>query len=103
MVRGPHVQKQVGSRTDRYKLLCFYELNDDGGCFELFDLEKDPMEMQSVYDDPAYANIQKNMLADLAKLQRHYGETEGFVDPSNLATPMKADRLTKAPRAGMFF
>lgn len=103
MVRGHNVQKHVGIRTDRYKLLCFYELNDDAGCFELFDLEKDPMEMQSVYDDPAYANIQKNMLAELAKLQKHYGDTEGLVDPSHISTPVQADGLIETPRAGRFF
>ncbi len=50
-----------GVRTLRYKLLHFYTQDE----FNLFDLETDPMEMCSVHDDPAYADV----LADL--MQRY--------------------------------
>ena len=66
---GAHsVAKHLGVRTDRYKLIHFY----DEGYWELFDLQKDPNELQSVYDDPAYAAVQKELKAELERLQRKY-------------------------------
>ena len=35
---------------------------------------KDPNELNSVYDDPAYQEIKKDMEAELAKLQEQYGD-----------------------------
>ena len=68
---GAHsVAKHYGVRTDRYKLIHFYE-NEE---WELFDLQKDPNELNSVYDDPAYQEIKKDMEAELAKLQEQYGD-----------------------------
>src|SRR5690606_20007359 len=52
------VKRHYGIRTDRYKLIHFYYDVDE---WELYDLEKDPHEMHSVYDDPAYATIQKEL------------------------------------------
>jgi arylsulfatase A-like enzyme len=43
------VQRHYGVRTDRYKLIHYYQIDE----WELFDLENDPIEMQSVYEDPA--------------------------------------------------
>ncbi len=52
--RGEHnLPRHEGVRTDRYKLIHFY----DTGEWELFDLEKDPQEVTSVYSDPDYAPI----------------------------------------------
>ncbi|MFW6164094.1 MAG: sulfatase/phosphatase domain-containing protein, partial [Planctomycetota bacterium] len=66
---GAHsVRRHYGVRTDRYKLLYFYNLE----CWELFDLEKDPHELHSVYDDPAYAPVVKRLKAELARLRAHY-------------------------------
>jgi arylsulfatase A-like enzyme len=66
---GPHsVAKHNGVRTDRYKLIHFYDLKE----WELFDLEKDPNELKSVYDDPEYAEVQKEMKAELERLKEKY-------------------------------
>ena len=54
---GHGVAKHDGVRTQRYKLIRFYELDQ----WELFDLDQDPQEMNSVYDDPAYAEIRRQM------------------------------------------
>ncbi|MGZ3940449.1 MAG: sulfatase family protein, partial [Flavisolibacter sp.] len=51
------VAKHIGVRTDRYKLIYFYE-NDE---WELYDLSKDESEMKNVYNDPAYKGIVKQM------------------------------------------
>ncbi|MFO0911171.1 MAG: sulfatase [Isosphaeraceae bacterium] len=52
----PHrVRPHYGVVTDRYKLVHFYLPDVDE--WELFDLEKDPAELKSVYGDPAYASV----------------------------------------------
>ncbi len=67
---GAHsVKRHYGVRTDRYKLIHFYNDVDE---WELYDLEKDPQEMQSVYDDPAYADIQEELHRRLKELQEEY-------------------------------
>ncbi len=52
-----------GVRTDRYKLMFFPKTKE----WNLFDLEKDPQEMKSVHDDPAYGTV-------LAEMQKTYDE-----------------------------
>jgi arylsulfatase A-like enzyme len=74
---GDHrVQKHYGVRTERYKLIYFNELKE----WELFDLKKDPNEMKSVYGDPKYANVQKEMLAELRRLRTELNDQDQFSD-----------------------
>jgi arylsulfatase A-like enzyme len=69
---GAHsVRRHQRVRTKTHKLIYFYRL----GFWELYDLEKDPDEMQSVYDDPAYAEVQAELKAELERLIEHYGVT----------------------------
>jgi arylsulfatase A-like enzyme len=71
---GPHaVARHYGVRTDRYKLIRYYQTGEG----ELFDLQEDPNELQSRYDDPAFAEIRKELEAELARLRKQYGESEG--------------------------
>jgi arylsulfatase A-like enzyme len=66
---GPHsVRRHYGVRTDRHKLIHFYELNE----WELYDLSKDPKELRSVYGDPAYAKIRDELNAELKRLRTLY-------------------------------
>ncbi len=62
-----NVKKHEGVRTDRYKLIHFY---DDIDAWELFDLEKDPNELKSVYEDPEYGSIKKNLEQKLEQLKK---------------------------------
>lgn len=55
------IPKHYGIRTERYKLIVWPESNEK----DLFDLQKDPHELKSVYSDPAYASIAKDMNAEL--------------------------------------
>ncbi len=66
---GPHdVARHYGVRTERHKLIYFYTLDE----WELYDLEKDPNELVSVYDDPEYADIVAELKAELERLRQHY-------------------------------
>jgi arylsulfatase A-like enzyme len=58
-----------GVRTDRYKLISYYKPSQE---WELFDLEKDPDELQSVYDDPAYSRVREHLKEKLAELRAKY-------------------------------
>ena len=60
-----HVRPHYGVVTDRYKLVHFDgpDLNE----WELFDLEKDPHELRSVYGDTGYASV----VADLKRNLNH--------------------------------
>jgi arylsulfatase A-like enzyme len=75
---GAHsVRRHYGVRTDRYKLIYFYEPDVDE--WELYDLQKDPQEMHSVYDDPAYAGVVREMKAELARQREKYGDDGSVV------------------------
>lgn len=67
------VKRHYGVSTKRYKLIHFYYDIDE---WELYDLEKDPMEMQSVYDNPAYADVQKMMHEKLEEVRKKYGDSD---------------------------
>ena len=62
------VNKHEGVYDGRYKLVNFYELGE----WELYDLEKDPQELNSVYNDPDYAAEVKRLTAKLGELRQYY-------------------------------
>lgn len=71
----PHwVLPNYGIRTERYKLISYYTINE----WELFDLEKDPDEMESLMVmggmdvAPGYENVLKDMVAQLEDLRKKY-------------------------------
>jgi arylsulfatase A-like enzyme len=64
------VQAHVGVRTDRYKLISYYPVDQ----WELFDLQHDPREMKSVYANPSYAGVVADLKAELERLRAQYGE-----------------------------
>lgn len=63
-----HVHPHYGVRNERYKLIYFYDLKE----WELYDLQKDPQELHSLYADPDYAEVVTQMKASLAKLREKY-------------------------------
>jgi len=62
------VHRHEGVRTNRYKLIHFYRLGE----WELYDLERDPDELRSVYQDPEYAEIRRRLERQLAELRKRY-------------------------------
>jgi len=70
----PHrVAPHYGVRTDRYKLVYYYRTAE----WELFDLDTDPSELNSVYADPAYAGTVAELKRELRRLRTAYGDTTG--------------------------
>ena len=66
------VKHHDGVRTERYKLIHFY---NDIDHWELYDLQEDPHERHNRFGDPACAGAQEEMLGELVRLQRQYGDT----------------------------
>jgi arylsulfatase A-like enzyme len=62
------VHKHEGIRNERYKLIHFYDL----GQWELYDLQKDPHEMHSLFDDPEYAATERGLQTELVRLRGLY-------------------------------
>lgn len=63
----PHmVRRHYGVRTDRYKLIHFYNLDE----WELYDLHTDPHEMRNLYGEPQYAEVVQELQAEIARWQR---------------------------------
>ena len=62
------VRRHYGVRTLRHKLIYYYEIDE----WELFDLEADPRELHSVYDDPQYAEVVTDLNDRLERLRAQY-------------------------------
>jgi arylsulfatase A-like enzyme len=64
---GEHqVARHCGVRTERYTLAHYYESDE----WELFDRDKDPKQMRSVYGDAAYAKTVNELKAEMARLRK---------------------------------
>jgi N-acetylglucosamine-6-sulfatase len=59
----------AGVRTDRYAYAEY-----DGRDRELYDLERDPQQLESVHDDPSYAAVRARLAALLDRLRECAGE-----------------------------
>ncbi|MGH8147548.1 MAG: sulfatase family protein [Rhodanobacteraceae bacterium] len=78
---GPHWgYPNYGVRTDRYKLISYYRQNE----WELFDLEKDPDEMDSLMNwggykvHPSYETIVADLVKRLKALRQQYHDETGW-------------------------
>ena len=70
------VLPHYGIRTPRYKLI-HYAYKSEIDEWELFDLEKDPQELHSVYADPQYADTVKQLKQELQRLRKELKIPEG--------------------------
>lgn len=69
------VKRHYGVRTGRYKLIRFYY---DIEAWELYDLKKDPQELNNVYGNPGYKEIQGYMHNRLQELRKQYDDSDGL-------------------------
>ncbi len=66
---GEHaVPQHFGVRTERYKLIHF-PVSDE---WNLFDLQKDPHEMRSIYDEPSASELRESMKNEYYRLRELY-------------------------------
>ncbi len=80
---GHRVCAHYGVRTHEYKLIFYYgEALGQAGTvdepetpeWELFDLRKDPQELNNVYNDPAYAGVVQELKRELRRRQLEVGD-----------------------------
>jgi len=80
---GHRIIPHYGVRNERYKLIYYYGVTpEDTGNpelvlepeWELYDLEVDPQELNNVYGNPDFADVQRQMVAELDRLQQQFGD-----------------------------
>jgi arylsulfatase A-like enzyme len=69
-----HVRPHYGVITDRFTLVHFYAPDVD--YWELFDREKDPGEMRSVFGNPAYVEVQAGLMRKVSQLRAELKEPD---------------------------
>ncbi len=82
---GEHqVKRHYGIRTNEFKLIHFY---DDIDAWELYDLTSDPQEMNNVFNQLEYVNIQNELMVKLKELQLMYEDTSFTKNSETLTIP----------------
>lgn len=66
------VLQHLGVRTDRYKLIYFYTVNE----WQLYDLKNDPTEQKNLIADKKHAGVLVNMKKELLRLRDYYDDHE---------------------------
>ena len=70
------VNRHYAVCTKQYKLIHFYKQSPNAAkgvdVWELIDLDADPLEQKNFYDDPAYAEVRKELHAELDRLRKQY-------------------------------
>jgi arylsulfatase A-like enzyme/dienelactone hydrolase len=91
---GAHkVPRHEGVRTDRYKLIHYYRLGE----WEMFDLQEDPEELVSVFDDPSHGAVRGMLEAQLHDLRARYrvtDESDAEVDRFQLSYERRSSFLS---------
>jgi hypothetical protein len=77
-----------GVRTYDHKLIYFNRMDH----WELYDLNKDPVEMNNVYDDPQYQQLAEDLKKELNRLQSELGD-----DPNDIGKNPNIGPLAPAP------
>ena len=70
-----HVAPHFGIRTERYKLIRFY---GDADAWELFDLKKDPTEMNNIIDQKSPKQTILQLKKELASLAKEFKDDEAL-------------------------
>ena len=77
---GPHdVRKNRGVRTDRYKLIHYYEAPEE---FEMYDLQEDPGELHNLYGEARHAGLAKELRQRIDELREETGDHYVYQPPA---------------------
>ena len=86
------VAKHNGVRTDRYKLIHFYQFDE----WEFYDLEKDPEELTNQYDNPQYSAAIDELKQELEDLRKHYRDnTDMRVKPAEWQQKFRGEQAAR--------
>lgn len=69
------VKRHYGIVTEDFKLAHFYHDVDE---WELYDRKNDPMELNNVFEDPAYADVVANLTTQLLALREQYQDSDSL-------------------------
>ena len=67
------VKRHYGIRTQDFKLIHFY---NDIDVWEMYDMKKDPHEMNNIFGNPDYADKQQELMQLLKETQEQYKDTD---------------------------
>ncbi|MEE2685856.1 MAG: sulfatase [Planctomycetota bacterium] len=73
------VPRHYGIRTERYKLMHFYEFGEE---WELYDLKKDPDELSNIYNKPRNTGLIEQLKDQLRGLQEYYQDDSDISEKS---------------------
>lgn len=68
------VRKHRGVRTERYKLIHYYEDPEE---FELYDLQADPQELRNLHGQPDHEQLERRLRERIEELRRQTGDAKG--------------------------
>jgi arylsulfatase A-like enzyme len=81
---GPHnVRRNRGVRTEQYKLIHYYEPPEE---FELYDLKEDPGELHSLYGEPRYAGLTRDLMRRMQELREATNDHYRYEVPARSAS-----------------
>ena len=82
------VPRHYGIRTERYKLMHFYQFGNE---WELYDLKTDPDELTNLYGKRQHTNLANQLKQQLVDLQKHYQENSDISEqPDEWKARMRA-------------
>lgn len=89
-----HVQPHYGIRTDRYKLIHFYYNVD---IWELYDLEKDPYEVDNLYGKKEYTGLVDSLRTRMEGLKKEIGMEKSLEELREMTDAKIPRRYVKEP------
>jgi arylsulfatase A-like enzyme len=102
---------EMAIRTKTHKLIYFYCCDYNGQNqtppgWELYDLQRDPRELENVFDDPAYVAVRDELKTQFARLRQavgddgsHYPECEKIVQEFWDYSPADRERAIQISHA----
>ena len=99
---APHkVRRHYGVVTDRYKMVHFYAPDVD--YWELYDNQKDPLELKNMLGQPGYETVEKELKQEVARLRKELkvpeddnADYDAFVSERKKNRPAAKKKAAKA-------